>query len=82
MVFLAAMMFAVVLLLAVADGFSRADDCWTGGYCCEDSEHHSFESRLNGGYRDGGKGGFCGRTRCTLGIYGRPGIIIWLITSS
>jgi len=42
-VFLAAMMLAVVLLLAVADGFGCSDDGWTGGYCCEDSEHHSVE---------------------------------------
>jgi hypothetical protein len=48
-VFLPAVVFAVVLLLAVADGFGRADDRWAGGYCCEYSEHHALERLGDGG---------------------------------
>jgi hypothetical protein len=48
-VFAAALLFAVILFLAVADCFGCADDCWAGGYCCEDSEDHFCE----GGWVDG-----------------------------
>jgi hypothetical protein len=54
-VFLPAVVFAVVLLLTVADGFGCADDCWAGGYCCEDSEYHALEKLVDGGEEEGGE---------------------------